>query len=102
MSYVWHLRAFSIFDIWVIYLFTSSFDDLLESILSNLRFLTTGKVVPDLLLNTGSDGTTVDSVKFDVVNFLPKLSLFDAVDDAGAEFESKRSKKLEIFSPKTL
>lgn len=78
------------------YLFISSLtfddddddDDLFESILSNLRFFTTGKFVVDLLLNTGSDATTTDSMKFDVVNFLPKLSLFDALDVPDAEFES--------------
>lgn len=66
------------------YLFISSLvlddEDLLES---NLRFLTTGKPGLDLLLNTGSDATTIDSVKLDVVNFFPKLSLFGWFDGIG-------------------
>lgn len=56
--------------------------DLLDS---NFRFFTTGTFEPGfelpLLPNTGSDETTIDSVKFDVVNFCPSTtSLFVAVE----------------------
>lgn len=60
----------------------------LDLFVSNFRFFTTGTFAPGfelpLLPNTGSDDTTIDSVKFDVVNFCPSTtSLFAAVETGG-------------------
>lgn len=54
---------------------------------SSLRFLTACTLddVFELLPNTGSDETTTDSVKFDVVNFCPRISLAVALDDTGIQ-----------------
>lgn len=60
-------------------------DNLFDSFLSNLRFLTIGNPELDLLLKTGSEATTTDSVKFEVVNFLLKVSLIGALDVTGPE-----------------
>lgn len=72
------------------YLFTSSSGELVDSILpeSSFRFLTIGTFDVDVdgcvdgfgsPPNTESEFTTTDSVKFEVVNFCPKLSLADAL-----------------------
>lgn len=59
----------------------------LDLFVSSLRFLTTCtfdgafELLP--LPKTGSDETTTDSVKFDVVNFWPRISFAVALADAG-------------------
>lgn len=52
---------------------------------SSLRFLTTCTfdVIFEVLPKTGSDETTTDSVKFDVVNFWPSKSFAGALTDTG-------------------
>lgn len=54
---------------------------------SSLRFLTTcafdGGFALLPLPNTGSDETTTDSMKFEVVNFWPRTSLAVAFADVG-------------------
>lgn len=90
------------------YLFTSSSGELVDSILleSSFRFLTIGTFddvdvdgcVDDFvsLPNTESEFTTTDSVKFDVVNFCPKLSLADAFSAFDTIFEDVASETNEM------
>lgn len=89
------------------YLFTSSSGELVDSILleSSFLFLTIGTFDVDVdgcvddfvsLPNTESEFTTTDSVKFDVVNFCPKLSLADAFSAFDTIFEGVASETNEM------
>lgn len=73
--------------------------DLLDS---NFLFLTTGTFEPGFELlpppNTGSDVTTIDSVKLDVVNFCPSTSLVGAFPDTGVTLPSVEKNQTKNIS----